>query len=253
MSVHLILVSIVDYNPVSLIDFPGRLSTVVFTKGCNLRCRFCYNPELVLNRARLDIEDEFFEYIEKNKIEAAVITGGEPLMDTDIEGILIRLNDMGLAVKLDTNGSFPKMLYVYLQRNLVDFVSLDLKGLNTEDMQYITRVESFTLSKFLYTLNIIKAYKNNVANESINFNFEIRLTLWKPYEVTDFLKFLEELGENGIILDEDEYIIIQRLNIKDKLLDKTFRNNKLANLASSDNYIEKLKKGLENFKNIKIR
>lgn len=245
--------NIVDFNPLSLIDFPGRLSTVVFTKGCNLRCRFCHNPELVLNRARLGIEDEFFEYIEKNNIKSIVITGGEPLMDSALSDILAKLKDLGASVKLDTNGSFPNMLYAYLQRNFVDFVSLDLKGLNTEDIQYITRVESFTLSKFLYTLSIIKAYKNKVANEPINFNFEIRLTLWKPYEVNDYLMFLEELDKKGMLLDEDEYIIIQRLNLNDKLLDKTFRNNKLANIASSDHYIEKLNKDLVYVKNIKIR
>jgi pyruvate formate lyase activating enzyme len=247
--------NIVDFNPLSLIDFPGRLSAVVFTRGCNLRCRFCYNPELVLNSLGKDVENEVFSYIRENIIDTVVLTGGEPLLNDDCEMLLIKLRKQNLTIKLDTNGSLPDKLSSVLEKNLIDYVSLDLKGFNTEDIRYITRNRIFTLSLFIKTLKILKSYKKQtkLSSKPIDFNFEIRLTLWKPYEDSDFLTFLEILNENSIVLDDNEYIIIQRLNLNDKLLDKTFRNNKLAKLASSDNYFEKIKKNLENVKNIKFR
>jgi pyruvate formate lyase activating enzyme len=244
-------VSIVDFIPISLIDFPGKLAAIAFTSGCNLRCRFCHNPELV-HPINKNINNKFFRYIAENKINAVAITGGEPLVDPHINDILTQLKDMNVMVKLDTNGSLPDRIHMLLNNNLIDFIGLDLKGLNTNDIQYITRNKNFTLPIFLQTLRILKEHRE-VSNQLDNINFEIRITVWKPYTKDDFLIFFKQLEKSNICLRKDEHIVIQQICLTDKILDKRFKNNREALIASSADYINKLCKNLKNIKNIKVR
>ncbi len=95
---------------------------------------------------------------------------------------------MNISVKLDTNGSFPEKLKTLLQNDLLDYIALDLKGLSTDDIQYVTRNKNYTLDIFLETLNEIKTYKT-FKGETVN--FEIRHTLWKAYSADDFSQFLK--------------------------------------------------------------
>lgn len=116
----------------SLIDFPDKVSSVIFTQGCNFRCPFCHNPELVLPEQFGPVldEKEVFAFLEKRKgkIEGVVVTGGEPTIHTDILFFLMRLKDMGFAVKLDTNGSRPMVLEQVIRSKLVDFIAMDIKA-----------------------------------------------------------------------------------------------------------------------------
>ncbi|VVB67280.1 7,8-dihydro-6-hydroxymethylpterin dimethyltransferase [Candidatus Norongarragalina meridionalis] len=113
----------------SLIDFPGRLSTVLFTQGCNFRCPFCYNKQLVIPQPDDPWFDEgtAFETLENRKhlIDAVVITGGEPTLQKDLPSFVGGLKERGFAVKLDTNGSNPAMLKELLPS--LDFVAMDAK------------------------------------------------------------------------------------------------------------------------------
>jgi pyruvate formate lyase activating enzyme len=116
----------------SLIDYPGKISAIVFTGGCNFRCPFCHNSDLVLALDTLPtiIEGEFFKKIEKRRgfIDGIVITGGEPLINRDILNFIKKIKDMGFLVKLDTNGSFPELLNEILNTNTVDFIAMDIKS-----------------------------------------------------------------------------------------------------------------------------
>ncbi|MDY6821098.1 MAG: anaerobic ribonucleoside-triphosphate reductase activating protein [Deferribacterota bacterium] len=244
--------SIVDFTPISLIDFPGKLAATAFTSGCNLRCRFCHNPELVLTTVKRNINDEFFRYIAENKINAVTITGGEPLINPHIKNVLTQLKDMNIMVKLDTNGSLPNRLLTLLDNNLINFIGLDLKGLNTRDIQYITRNKNYTLPIFLKTLRILKEHRE-VTDKLDNINFEIRMTLWKPYTKDDFLGFFQQLEKSNIYLRKDEHIVIQKMYLTDKILDKRFKSNSEALIASSIDYINKLYKELKSIENIKVR
>ena len=92
----------------SFIDYPGRISAVVFTQGCNFRCPYCHNPELVVPErycGTIRIED-IFSFLEKRrgKLDAVVITGGEPTLQADLVPFMQRIRSMGFLVKLDTNG-----------------------------------------------------------------------------------------------------------------------------------------------------
>jgi pyruvate formate lyase activating enzyme len=113
---------------VSLIDFPDRIATVLFTSGCNLRCPFCHNWRLVLEPRNVFLSEEtVFQILESRKkyVDAVVVTGGEPLMHSDIPQFLKRLKEREFVIKLDTNGFFPDVLEKSLP--YLDYVAMDAK------------------------------------------------------------------------------------------------------------------------------
>lgn len=116
----------------SLIEFPGRLSCIIFVRGCNFRCPYCHNPELVLPEKFPPLIDnsEVILFLEKRRkyLDGVVITGGEPCVDDDLIPFLRKLKMMGYAVKIDTNGSFPEVLRNLIQENLLDYIAMDVKG-----------------------------------------------------------------------------------------------------------------------------
>ena len=116
----------------TLLDFPGHVACTVFTAGCNLRCPFCHNSELVLPERKPALMDEadFFSFLKKRQgiLEGVCVTGGEPLLQQDIANFLRRIKELGFAVKLDTNGCFPAVLRELVTQHLVDFVAMDIKN-----------------------------------------------------------------------------------------------------------------------------
>ena len=116
----------------TLLDFPGHVACTVFTAGCNLRCPFCHNSELVLPERKPELMDEewFFSFLNKRQgiLEGVCVTGGEPLLQKDIAPFLRRVKELGFAVKLDTNGCFPTVLRSLVEEGLVDFVAMDIKN-----------------------------------------------------------------------------------------------------------------------------
>ena len=119
------------YQKLTLLDFPGRTACTVFTGGCNLRCPFCHNAGLV--RTPLEgpnLTDEVLAYLAKRKgiLDGVCVTGGEPLLQPDLEAFLRKVKEMGYAVKLDTNGMLPERLSAILATKLVDYVAMDIKS-----------------------------------------------------------------------------------------------------------------------------
>lgn len=117
----------------TLLDYPGKIAAIVFTQGCNFRCGYCHNPELLSidnNKKPFISEDEFFAFLEKRKgkLDGVVITGGEPCLQNDLENFIIKIKNLGFLVKLDTNGSFPDKLQLLLDKKLIDYVAMDIKG-----------------------------------------------------------------------------------------------------------------------------
>jgi len=117
----------------SMIDFPGKISAIVFTQGCNLKCGYCHNPELIptapANPPALTDEDVLY-YLEKRRgaLDGVVITGGEPAVQPDLKDFITKIKAMGYMVKLDTNGTNPALLQDLLDNKLVDFVAMDIKA-----------------------------------------------------------------------------------------------------------------------------
>ena len=120
----------------SLIDFPGKVSCIIFTPWCNFRCDFCHNPEFVLpellkhNLKSLIFEKAFFSFLEKRKwlLEGVSICGWEPTLQKDLYEFCKKVKNMWFLVKLDTNGRDPEILQKLLDHNLLDYVAMDMKN-----------------------------------------------------------------------------------------------------------------------------
>ncbi len=117
----------------SMIDYPGKIAAIVFTQGCNLRCKYCHNPELIApvnNNGTLLKEEDVLNFFEKRKgaLEGVVITGGEPTLQTDLAEFAAKLKAMGFFVKLDTNGTNPEVVKNLIEKKLVDFIAMDIKA-----------------------------------------------------------------------------------------------------------------------------
>jgi pyruvate formate lyase activating enzyme len=122
------------FQKVSLMDYPGRVSSIVFTMGCNFRCPFCYVPNLVLPERFRGAEgippSAVFSYLDSHKglIDAVVVTGGEPTMQADLPDFLRKVKERGLLAGIETQGSNTLMLESLLSAGLVDYIGMDIKN-----------------------------------------------------------------------------------------------------------------------------
>ena len=115
----------------SLIDYPGRISTVLFSGGCNLRCRYCHNPDLACDRGELELSsnDDAIRMLtgRRRVIDGVTISGGEPTLSGNIDDFIEKIKGLALAVKLDSNGLQPGVLKRLIGRKLLDYVAVDIK------------------------------------------------------------------------------------------------------------------------------
>ncbi|PID77647.1 MAG: anaerobic ribonucleoside-triphosphate reductase activating protein [Deltaproteobacteria bacterium] len=119
------------FMPLSLIDFPGTPAAVIFTQGCNWRCRYCHNNQLIPKKAKdLYAEEKVLSLLERRKglLQGVVITGGEPTLQADLIVFMEKIKSMGFKVKLDTNGTNPDLLEQVLSENAADFIAMDIKA-----------------------------------------------------------------------------------------------------------------------------
>lgn len=176
----------------SLIDYPEKISAVIFTSGCNFSCSYCHNPELVnpeLSMFQIK-NSEIFEFLEKRKkvIDAVVITGGEPTIYPDLIDFIKKIKKLGYLVKLDTNGTNPEVVKSLLDENLLDYIAMDIKG-PLDKYERITG-KIVDLKNIEKTVALIKKSK---------IQYEFRTTV-SPRDLTksDFIKIGEWLkgGKN---------------------------------------------------------
>ncbi|MEK7662053.1 MAG: anaerobic ribonucleoside-triphosphate reductase activating protein [Patescibacteria group bacterium] len=119
------------FQKISLIDYPGKIASIIFTKGCLFRCPYCHNPELVEYKDSTGIDEKYvFEHLEKRRdfIEGVCVTGGEPTLHKDLPDFIARVKSLGYSVKLDTNGVTPSMVAELLEKKLVDYIAMDIKN-----------------------------------------------------------------------------------------------------------------------------
>lgn len=182
------------YLGFSLIDYPGKPSFVIFTQGCNFRCPFCHNPELISIRKKGQYSEEFIlEEIDRRKklIKGVVITGGEPTLQKDLPSFLFKIKKKRLSIKLDTNGSNPQILIELIKSKLIDYVAMDFK----------TSIEKYPHAIGLPKEESLKYIKNILLSLKIlregNINFEIRTTVVpKIVEENDLIEIRKTIGEN---------------------------------------------------------
>lgn len=201
----------------SLIDYPRKICTVLFTRGCNFFCGFCHNPELVLPqkfRARIPLY-KIFAHLKKlrGKIEGVVITGGEPTIHKDLPDFIKKIKRLGYAVKLDTNGTNPKMLQKLINQKLIDYVAMDIKG-PLEKYHTITG-RRINIDKIKESVKIIKQLSlnpstlskvegRNYPHQSASIQYEFRTTVVPTlHEKSDFIKIAKWLsGTNKYYLQK---------------------------------------------------
>jgi pyruvate formate lyase activating enzyme len=124
------MVQIGGLQKVSMIDYPGKLSAVIFLSGCNFHCPYCHNPELAAVAAVTRIaEEDVMSYLDarRNLLDGVVISGGEPTLQPGLPDLCRALKACGYAVKLDTNGSVPDMLQALIRDRLIDCIAMDVK------------------------------------------------------------------------------------------------------------------------------
>ncbi|MFA8341855.1 MAG: anaerobic ribonucleoside-triphosphate reductase activating protein [Rhodothermaceae bacterium] len=190
-------------NKMSLIDYPGSVSAVIFTLGCNFKCPFCHNPELVLPEkfnTPMD-EAEVFSFLENRKglLDGIVITGGEPTIHNDLPEFIRKIKNLGFKVKLDTNGTKPEVVKQLLEAGLLDFIAMDIKA--TFNKYKILSGCDTNLDKLVESIELIKAS---------DIDYQFRNTFVKPLltdsdateikKITDTeVKFQEFVGDNKIL------------------------------------------------------
>lgn len=173
----------------TLLDFPGRLAATIFTGGCNFRCPFCHNASLVLRGG--DVEEvpaeDLFSYLDKRSglLDGVCITGGEPLINPDIDALIRKIRSYGLLVKLDTNGAFPERLEALLDEGLLDYVAMDVK--NTDE-------------KYGITIGLGENYDIGAINKSIDIimkkapDYEFRTTIVRElHDISDVANIAKKL------------------------------------------------------------
>lgn len=139
----------------TLIDYPGKIGCTIFLYGCNFRCGFCYNSELVTEKPKgCFSQEKIFEFLEKKKgkLDAVCITGGEPLLTLD-KGFVKKIKEMGFLIKIDTNGSNPEKLREFIDEKLVDYVAMDIK--NSCEKYNLTTGVDVDISKIEESIKII--------------------------------------------------------------------------------------------------
>jgi len=171
----------------SLIDYPGKISSVIFTGGCNLRCGYCHNPDLALNSPALDIIEDSdvisFLKMRKGLLDGITVTGGEPTIDRGLIPFLEKVKLLGLSIKLDTNGFFPRVVSECIEKKLIDYAAVDVKT-SPEKYPALT-AKDVSFNEVLSTLEILK-------NSAID--YEIRTTCVPGFaEIDDIRKIGESV------------------------------------------------------------
>ena len=142
------------------------MACTVFAAGCNFRCPFCHNASLVVHIPKESeiTEDAFFSFLEKRRgiLDGVCVTGGEPLLQPEIETFIGRVKGLGYAVKLDTNGSFPEKLKTLVKKGLVDYVAMDIKN-SLETYAITSGVDALDLEKIQESVSYLK--ENHVPYE----------------------------------------------------------------------------------------
>lgn len=124
----------------TLIDYPGKIACTVFTVGCNFRCHFCHNPELIdpskFKLSEIIEEKSFFDFLNARRglLDGVCITGGEPTLYPDLPEFIKKIKALGFLVKLDTNGTKPEMLTALIADKLVDCIAMDIKTALKKDL-----------------------------------------------------------------------------------------------------------------------
>ena len=194
----------------SLIDYSSKISCVIFTAGCNFDCPYCHNPELVNPPFTTIDPGDIFTFLDKRKylLDGVVITGGEPTLQKGLSAFCKKIKSMGFPVKLDTNGSRPRIIQSLIESKQVDYIAMDVK---TYPKYYFPNItQKIAPETIIDSINLIRNSK---------IPHEFRTTCVKPFVDSDIIKKISEL-----IKDADLFVL-QQANIDNMVLHPDFFTN----------------------------
>lgn len=199
----------------TLLDYPGHLAATIFFGGCNFRCPFCHNSELVLqpDKGEHHSPEEILSFLDKRKntLQGVCITGGEPTLEKELPNFLESIKDLDYLIKLDTNGSHPAMLKDLYQRHLIDYVAMDIKS-GPSDYLSVCGLEGShqdLLSQIKESIHFLIR-----ETDASRFQYEFRTTCVYPLhsadsfrEIADLIQgasqyYIQSFVDNGSILSK---------------------------------------------------
>lgn len=208
----------------TLVDYPGHTACIIFTQGCNFRCPYCHNSGLIQGASNSNKIDEqvLFDYLDKRKglIDGVCISGGEPLLQKDIELFIKKIKEKGYKVKLDTNGSKPSLLKKLIDSNLLDYVAMDVK--NAFYKYDLTTGVKVNINDIKESIKVLKAstidyeFRTTIAKELHSFNDIEEILNYIGSNVKFYIQNYRDCStvlEKGLSSFSDEEL----LNIKKKL------------------------------------
>ena len=220
----------------TFIEYPGKVASMVFLPGCNFRCSFCFNPELIFDSDKApDVDEkEVFDFLLKQKkwIDAVVISGGEPTLQKDLIDFIKKVKKMGFLVRIYTNGSNPDVLKKLVNDKLIDSIAMDIKtSLTDESYEKITCVKG-----------VLKSVKTSIfiiMNSGLDYEFRTTVvpTLHSEGDVEEIAKYIK--GANSFVL--------QRF-LPEKALDEKLRKLKTQSDEEMQKLVDVAKKYVSNVK-----
>jgi pyruvate formate lyase activating enzyme len=217
------MIIIGGFQRFSLIDYPDKICAVVFTQGCNFRCPYCHNPELVRRRRKRSAPCG----LEETEILSFLETGGEPLLQSGLGDFLSAVKELGYLVKLDTNGSFPSRLERIIQSKSIDYIAMDIKT-SLDKYEYVIK-KKVEKAKILDSISLI-------MNSGLEYEFRTTVVpSYGGFEEDDFYKI-------GQLIRDSHLYVLQRF-VPSKALDDRFLDMR----GCSDEEIDSHRKIMEGF------
>jgi pyruvate formate lyase activating enzyme len=215
----------------TLIDFPGKTAATVFLIGCNFRCPFCQNPELVrpdeIKKQPVISEKEFFKFLDSRKgfLDGICITGGEPTIHKDLFDFVKKIKQKGFLVKLDTNGSNPEMLKKLLNAKLLDFVSMDVKT-SEEKYKKIYPVKSRKAGAAKQLFNRVKKSIDLIKKSKIDYEFRITVTptIVEKKDIEEIGKWLKGVKKFALQQFRNQKVLDKKFEKIQPYSDKVFKD-----------------------------
>ena len=213
---------------VTLTDFPGVVSCIIFTQGCNFKCPFCHNKDLIKVADGTVEEQEVFDYLKQRKglIDGLVITGGEPLIQKDIIDFIKKVKKLGIKVKLDTNGTNYEVLKEIVDNNLVDYIAMDIKH-DEKNYSIISGISNHRFDNIKKSISLI---------EKSNIDYEFRTTIVKEFHDINTIKNIIKL------IDKKSKYFIQNFEDNERVLQKGLKGFNKEELKGIEKELQKIHK-----------
>lgn len=213
---------IIGFEKNSFVDFPTLISSVVFTPGCNMNCWYCHNREIIHETNGIIDEKDVMDFLEERKgfIDGVVVTGGEPTMQTDLKEFIIKIKEMGLKIKLDTNGTDPKILQELLNLDLLDYVAMDIKA-PFDKYNIITPCDKININDVKTSVSILKNSK---------ISYEFRTTFAPNLTNQDIKQLLKDISK----VNEKDNVEVEKYSLQKYKRPEFIPEDKLPNHKDED-------------------